>query len=612
MKTSPTELNIFEEEKISSGQSPHTRPRGRPKQQCLPVFDMNHGTFQSSDTVKSTSSNRPDSRHPSYRVIGTTRVKSDQLSSLNSNKLGGLNKASNRSTELIVCKPVVVKDNVTRTTPCDTNKYWQFVHHSSAFSFEDLVLYRKPQPGRTNVQIDNDDGSEKSNSEILRELNMLNCSVVIDRIGTSKRDIQSKLKLYLNRKKIDQQIVTKSTKKISQKYQLEGRDESPGIGYLRCCNCKEWFKDAAALTRHTKQLIQCNLCMKTTPAGYNNYEKPYFCTKTELQLHFRGKHTKEYLEMVSAVTGKPAGKEVQLGRHNHLKANLNIKASQKMIRTRTLITDPIPTNHYNKHNRPGDLSICNYRKQTFKGTNFKVHIAPEGGWRTPRAKNKLPYSSSLRNGRFKLDDVKAQATQTLKNAMPINQMPIDDYDEGCTIEVIEEDDDEDYSECQGSSSTSDVKPNIDMPQEHKPDFNVTPPITITKIETLAEEIGKVTENKLSAPVNDEVPLTKLVDEDLIDAIIEDKKDNEEKISNKRKLNTPVKIEDAIKTETAVIEVNEEVNESVKKPQMIAVIPDSAIRTENKKAPLKFIPLKLTDGKLIDAIPLKKIKVTVRK
>lgn len=29
--------------------------------------------------------------------------------------------------------------------------------------------------------------------------------------------------------------------------------------------------------------------------------------------------------MVSAVTGKPAGKEVQLGRHNHLKANLNIK-----------------------------------------------------------------------------------------------------------------------------------------------------------------------------------------------------------------------------------------------------------------------------------------------
>merc|ERR1712131_23490 len=187
----------------------------------------------------------------------------------------------------------------------------------------------------------------------------------------------------------------------------------------------------------------------------------------------------------------------------------------------------------------------------------------------------------------------------------------DDNDEGCTIEVIEEDDDEDNLESQ--RSTSDVKPNIVLPQEQKPDMNVTPPITITKIETLAEEIGKVTENKLSAPVNDEVPLTKLVDEDLIDAIIEDKKDNEEKISNKRKLNTPVKIEDAIKTETAVIEeVNDEINESVKKPQMIAVIPDSAIRTENKQTPLKFIPLKLNDGKLVDAIPLKKIKVTVKK
>ena len=55
-----------------------------------------------------------------------------------------------------------------------------------------------------------------------------------------------------------------------------------------------------------------------------NCEKPYFCTKIDLQLHFRGKHTKEYLRMVSALTGKPAGKSVQLGRHNHLKDNLDI------------------------------------------------------------------------------------------------------------------------------------------------------------------------------------------------------------------------------------------------------------------------------------------------
>ena len=97
-------MNIFEEEKISSGQSPQTRPRGRPKQrQCLPVFDMNHGKLLSDAEIKS--ANRPDSRHPSYRVLGTARVKPDQLSGLNANKLGGLNKASPvKSAELIVCK----------------------------------------------------------------------------------------------------------------------------------------------------------------------------------------------------------------------------------------------------------------------------------------------------------------------------------------------------------------------------------------------------------------------------------------------------------------------------------------------------------------------------
>ena len=47
--------------------------------------------------------------------------------------------------------------------------------------------------------------------------------------------------------------------------------------------------------------------------------------KDELQLHFRGKHTKEYLEIMAKVTGKPAGKSVQLGKHMHLKADLNIK-----------------------------------------------------------------------------------------------------------------------------------------------------------------------------------------------------------------------------------------------------------------------------------------------
>ena len=107
--------------------------------------------------------------------------------------------------------------------------------------------------------------------------------------------------------------------------------------------------------------------MRNQPAGYNNYEKPYFCTKTELQIHFRGKHTKQYLEMVSAMTGKPAGKKVQLGRHNHLKADLNIRATGPARKglgpdAQALVTDPLPTNHYSYHNRPGDLATCNYRQ----------------------------------------------------------------------------------------------------------------------------------------------------------------------------------------------------------------------------------------------------------
>ena len=71
--------------------------------------------------------------------------------------------------------------------------------------------------------------------------------------------------------------------------------------------------------------------------------------------------------MVSALTGKPAGKKVQLGRHNHLKADLNITARGPTSKGRlgpdakALVTDPLPTNHYSYHNRPGDLSTCNYR-----------------------------------------------------------------------------------------------------------------------------------------------------------------------------------------------------------------------------------------------------------
>ena len=37
---------------------------------------------------------------------------------------------------------------------------------------------------------------------------------------------------------------------------LKGVDESPGAGFLRCCNCKEWFANRNALARHTQRLIQ--------------------------------------------------------------------------------------------------------------------------------------------------------------------------------------------------------------------------------------------------------------------------------------------------------------------------------------------------------------------
>ena len=63
---------------------------------------------------------------------------------------------------------------------------------------------------------------------------MLNCSVVIDRIGTSKRDIQSKLKLYQNRKKIDQQIVTK-------RFYRDLRAESTTKKIHKTINCRSSF-----------------------------------------------------------------------------------------------------------------------------------------------------------------------------------------------------------------------------------------------------------------------------------------------------------------------------------------------------------------------------------
>ena len=116
--------------------------------------------------------------------------------------------------------------------------------------------------------------------------------------------------------------------------------------------------------------FQCNICIRALPAGYNNYERPFFCTKQELQLHFRGKHTKQYLEMVAAKTGRPAGKVVQLGRHNSAKPDLNIWVNKKAAKigpdAEALIKDPLPTISVNSPDS-SNLATCNFRQQTFQG-----------------------------------------------------------------------------------------------------------------------------------------------------------------------------------------------------------------------------------------------------
>lgn len=334
--------------------------------------------------------------------------------------------------------------------------YWQYVNHGGELSkSEFLNLNGEEVEGpeeimvsAKNVILTRDDGSWKSNRQLYTEEKLKNFSIPVTRCPMGKQGTNKILKLYMSRINSEKQIKDRSTTIKSKIYGQSGNlgiDESPGAGFLRCCNCKEWYSDKAALARHTRQLIQCNICVRSQPPGYNNYEKPYFCTKTELQLHFRGKHTKQYLEMVSAVTGKPAGKKVQLGRHNHLKADLNICASSMNNSTlgadaKALITEPLPTNHYNHHNKPGDLSTCKYRKTTFRGSNFKVHIAPDGGWKTPSSKKRLPYSSDHRNGRFTVNDIAAQAAKAVKSD-PSTWLTneITGYgDEECTIEEVDE------------------------------------------------------------------------------------------------------------------------------------------------------------------------------
>jgi len=74
--------------------------------------------------------------------------------------------------------------------------------------------------------------------------------------------------------------------------------------------------------------------------------------------------------MVAAKTGRPAGKVVQLGRHNSAKPDLNIWVNKKASKigpdAEALIKDPLPTISVNSPD-PSNLSTCNFREKTFQG-----------------------------------------------------------------------------------------------------------------------------------------------------------------------------------------------------------------------------------------------------
>jgi len=325
------------------------------------------------------------------------------------------------------------------------NTYWQFVNKSNAHLMNSDILgdscseERVPAP-TPNVSVDllKSDGSRKSDDEVFREANMEELSVKIDRCPTSRREINKIVGLHVADLNSKQQVKNRSTAIQSKKYITTGVEVSPGAGYLRCSNCKKWFSDEQTLQEHSKDLIQCNICIRALPAGYNNYERPFFCTKQELQLHFRGKHTKQYLEMVAAKTGRPAGKVVQLGRHNSAKPDLNIWVNKKAAKigpdAEALIKDPLPTISVNSPDS-SNLATCNFRQQTFQGNNFKVHHAPEGGWKQGQ---RMPYSSTTRNGRFSVNAVRKQAKSSFKAEPLVGPVMLIAEEESCTITEMED------------------------------------------------------------------------------------------------------------------------------------------------------------------------------
>ena len=66
-----------------------------------------------------------------------------------------------------------------------------------------MIEYKKKSFEELKITIDDDyTGLEKSDEQLCNELNILNCSVQLDRIGTSNAEISAKLDTYLRQKKM--------------------------------------------------------------------------------------------------------------------------------------------------------------------------------------------------------------------------------------------------------------------------------------------------------------------------------------------------------------------------------------------------------------------------
>jgi hypothetical protein len=85
-----------------------------------------------------------------------------------------------------------------------------------------------------------------------------------------------------------------------------------------------------------------------------------------------------------------------------------------------------------KKSLPSDLASLNCERS---GNNFKVHHAPEGGWKQGQ---RMPYSSTTRNGRFSVNAVRKQAKSSFKAEPLVGPFMLIAEEESCTITEMED------------------------------------------------------------------------------------------------------------------------------------------------------------------------------